>query len=118
MNTQPSGAAAGEHFADAERALAALPLVKRGERDRHVQVALVHAVLAVAAACSANGRRRPGRRTRVRTEASDWSHARPRGTPLASRLAPTGGALRCTSVTPNHPTALRRVVVGEPFRRT
>ena len=47
---QPSSAAAGEHFADAERILAALPLVKRSaERDRHVQVALVHATLAVAA---------------------------------------------------------------------
>ena len=42
--------AAGEHFADAERILAALPLVKRrADRDRHVQVALVHATLAVAA---------------------------------------------------------------------
>ena len=42
--------AAGEHFADAERILAALPLVKRrAERDRHVQIALVHATLAVAA---------------------------------------------------------------------
>jgi hypothetical protein len=42
--------AAGEHFADAERLLAALPLVKRGaDRDRHVQIALVHAVLAIAA---------------------------------------------------------------------
>jgi len=30
MNTQPSSAAAGEHFADAERLLAALPLGKRG----------------------------------------------------------------------------------------
>ena len=50
MNTQPPSAAAGEHFADAERALAALPLVKRGaDRDRHVQIALVHATLAVAA---------------------------------------------------------------------
>ena len=29
MNTQPPNAAAGEHFADAERILAALPLVKR-----------------------------------------------------------------------------------------
>ena len=46
---QPS-TAAGEHFADAERILAALPLVKRGaDRDRHVQIALVHAVLAIAA---------------------------------------------------------------------
>jgi hypothetical protein len=50
MNTQPPSAAAGEHFADAERLMAALPLVKRGaDRDRHVQVALVHATLAVAA---------------------------------------------------------------------
>jgi hypothetical protein len=50
MNTQPPNAAAGEHFADAERILAALPLVKRrADRDRDVQVALVHATLAVAA---------------------------------------------------------------------
>lgn len=50
MNTQPPSAAAGEHFADAERIVVALPLVKRGaDRDRHVQVALVHATLAVAA---------------------------------------------------------------------
>jgi hypothetical protein len=47
---QPPNTAAGEHFADAERLLAALPLVKRSaERDRHVQIALVHATLAVAA---------------------------------------------------------------------
>jgi hypothetical protein len=39
MNTQPPNAAAGEHFADAERILAALPLVKaRAERDRHVPI--------------------------------------------------------------------------------
>jgi hypothetical protein len=50
MTTQPPNAAAGEHFADAERILAALPLVKRrANRDRHVQVALVHATLGVAA---------------------------------------------------------------------
>ena len=30
MNTQHPNTAAGEHFADAERILAALPLVKRG----------------------------------------------------------------------------------------
>ena len=48
--------AAGEHFADAERALAALPLVKRdAERDRQVQIALVHAVLAIAAGISEPG---------------------------------------------------------------
>jgi hypothetical protein len=46
---QPPGAA-GENFADAERILAALPLVKRrADRDRHVQIALVHAALAIAA---------------------------------------------------------------------
>jgi hypothetical protein len=52
MPTQPQPpTAAGEHFADAERLLAALPLVKRGcrPRDRDVQVALVHATLSVAA---------------------------------------------------------------------
>jgi uncharacterized membrane protein YwaF len=48
-STPQPPSAAGEHFADAERILAALPLVKRGERDRHVQVALVHATLSVAA---------------------------------------------------------------------
>ena len=50
MHSTPQATAAGEHFADAERILAALPLVKRGaDRDRDVQVALVHAVLAIAA---------------------------------------------------------------------
>ena len=32
MNTQPPSAAAGEPFADAERIVAAPPLVKRGSR--------------------------------------------------------------------------------------
>jgi hypothetical protein len=51
MNSTPQpSSAAGEHFADAERILAALPLVRRSaERDRHVQVTLVHATLAIAA---------------------------------------------------------------------
>jgi hypothetical protein len=49
MNTKPPNTAASEHFADAERLLAALPLVKRSERDRHIRVALVHAVLSIAA---------------------------------------------------------------------
>jgi hypothetical protein len=50
QSTPQPPTAAGEHFADAERILAALPLVKRNaERDRHVQVALVHATLAIAA---------------------------------------------------------------------
>ena len=49
-STPQPPSAAGEHFADAERILAALPLVKRSaDRDRHVQIALVHAVLAIAA---------------------------------------------------------------------
>ena len=54
---QPS-TAAGEHFADAERILAALPLVKRSaERDRDVPVALVHATLAIAASLTTNAER-------------------------------------------------------------
>jgi hypothetical protein len=63
MNSTPQPpAAAGEHFADAERLLAALPLVKRrADRDRHVQIALVHAVLAIAAGII-DARRREQRR--------------------------------------------------------
>jgi hypothetical protein len=51
MNSTPqTPGAAGEHFADAERILAVLPLVKRrADRDRDIQIALVHAALAVAA---------------------------------------------------------------------
>ena len=49
-STPHSSIAATAHFVEAERILVALPLVKRcAERDRHVQVALVHAVLAIAA---------------------------------------------------------------------
>ena len=49
-STPQAPSAAGEHFADAERLLAALPLVKPGaDRDRQVQIALVHATLSVAA---------------------------------------------------------------------
>jgi hypothetical protein len=55
-STPQPPSAAGEHFADAERILAVLPLIKRSaERDRQVQVALVHAVLSIAA-----GIMRPG----------------------------------------------------------
>jgi hypothetical protein len=51
--------AAGEHFADAERILAAMPLVKRSaERDRHVQIALVHATLAIAGSLADEDRQR------------------------------------------------------------
>ena len=40
----------GSPCADAERFLVALPLVKRSaDRDRHVQVALVHAMLSISA---------------------------------------------------------------------
>jgi hypothetical protein len=59
MNTQPPGAAAGEHYANAERLLAALPLAKRAARDRDVQIALVHAVLAIAAILADEDQRRP-----------------------------------------------------------
>jgi len=48
-STPQPPSAAGEHFADAERELASLPLIKRADRDRHVQIALVHATLAIAA---------------------------------------------------------------------
>ena len=67
---QPPSSAAGEHFADAERILAALPLVKRGaERDRHVQIALVHATLAIAASFTTNAERvQTGRSTLRRHE--------------------------------------------------
>jgi len=42
--------AAGEHFADAERILDALPIVSRSaDGDRRVQIGFVHATLAVAA---------------------------------------------------------------------
>jgi hypothetical protein len=62
MNTQHPNTAAGEHFADAERILAALPLVKRGaDRDRHVQIALVHAALAIAAILAGEEDRSTGR---------------------------------------------------------
>jgi hypothetical protein len=60
-STPQPPSAAGEHFADAERILAALPLVKRSaERDRDLQIALVHAVLAIAAILAdEDGQRRP-----------------------------------------------------------
>jgi hypothetical protein len=49
-STPQPPSAPGEHFADAEWLPQALPPVKRGaDRDRHVQIALVHATLAVAA---------------------------------------------------------------------
>ena len=54
-STPHSSIAATAHFVEAERLLAALPLVKRGaDRDRHVQIALVHATLAIAASFTTN----------------------------------------------------------------
>jgi hypothetical protein len=50
LNTQSPNTAAGEHFGNAGRLIAALPLVRRrADRDRQVQVALVHATLTGAA---------------------------------------------------------------------
>ena len=55
----PLSSTAGEHFAGAERILAALPIVKRSaDRDRRVQIALVHPTLAVAAGRARRDRRR------------------------------------------------------------
>jgi hypothetical protein len=57
MPTQPhQSVAATAHFVEAERLLAAFPLVsKRGERDHHLQLALVHAVLAIGATALHDG---------------------------------------------------------------
>jgi hypothetical protein len=55
MNTQPRSPAAGEHFADAERILAALPLVKRrAERDRTSRSRSSTPTLAIAASFTTN----------------------------------------------------------------
>ena len=48
-STPHQSIAATAHFVEAERLLAALPLVKGGERDRQLGLALVNAVLAIAA---------------------------------------------------------------------
>ena len=52
MDSQPpTSVAATAHFVEAERLIEALPLidVKRGERDRQLRLAHVHATLAIAA---------------------------------------------------------------------
>ena len=50
MATQPhQSIAATAHFVEAERLLAALPLVDKRHRDHHLQLALVNAVLAIGA---------------------------------------------------------------------
>jgi hypothetical protein len=46
--------AATAHFVEAERLLAALPLVNRRDRTHHLMLALVNAVLAVAATMLGN----------------------------------------------------------------
>jgi hypothetical protein len=50
----PSIAAIG-HFVEAERLLAALPLVNRRDRDHHLMLALVNAVIAIAATTLGEG---------------------------------------------------------------
>jgi hypothetical protein len=47
--------AATAHFVESERLLAALPLVKKGDRDHHLMLALVNAVLAIGAATLSDG---------------------------------------------------------------
>jgi hypothetical protein len=55
MSTQPHHSiAATAHFVEAERLLAALPLVDKRHRDHHLQLALVNAVLAIAASFTTN----------------------------------------------------------------
>jgi hypothetical protein len=50
MATQPPNVSASEHFTNGERQLrAALTLAKGRERDRDIQVAQAHALLAIAA---------------------------------------------------------------------
>jgi hypothetical protein len=50
VNSTPhSSIAAVGHLVEAERLLAALPLVDKRHRDHHLQLALVNAVLAIAA---------------------------------------------------------------------
>ena len=58
-STPHQSIAATAHFVEAERILVALPLAtKRGERDRHIQIALVHATLAIAAILADEDRQR------------------------------------------------------------
>ena len=47
--------AATAHFVEAERLLAALPLVNKRDRDHHLMLALVNAVLAIGAATLSDG---------------------------------------------------------------
>jgi hypothetical protein len=49
QHTPNQSVAATAHFVESERLVEALPLVKRGDRDNQLRLALVHAVLAIAA---------------------------------------------------------------------
>ena len=90
MNTQPPSAAAGEPFDDAERIVVALPLVKRGaDRDWHVQVALVHATLAVAAGVLGEWENREEHPTRTSPRAAS-TQRRPAPDSRAGRSRCTG----------------------------
>jgi hypothetical protein len=59
MSTQPhSSIAATGHFVKAERLLVELPLVDKRDRDHHLQLALVNAVLAIGATMLGEGQAR------------------------------------------------------------
>jgi hypothetical protein len=45
---------AAGHFVEAERLLTAVPLAKKGDQDRQVALALVHAVLSIAVGFTTN----------------------------------------------------------------
>jgi hypothetical protein len=56
MSTQPhESVPATAHFVEAERLLAALPLVNKRDRDDHLQLALINVVLAIAATTLGEG---------------------------------------------------------------
>jgi hypothetical protein len=58
MSSTPhqSSIAAVAHFVEAERLLAALPLVDKRHRDQHLMLALINAVLAIGATMLGDGR--------------------------------------------------------------
>ena len=54
-HTPHQSLAATGHFVEAERLLAALPLVDKRHRDHHLMLALVNAVLAIGATLLGDG---------------------------------------------------------------
>ena len=54
-HTLHTSVAATAHLVEAERLLAALPLVEKRHRDHHLQLALVNAVLSIAAGMLGEG---------------------------------------------------------------